>query len=470
MNLILISICSILKNEAGEYYFKTNGRQTNHLTNILKIDVGGIVKVGVINKGKGEGIITEKNEKFYIIKLLKPLHLEDSKDKFVSIDVVLCTPRPKILSKSLQQLASIGIKKIIILFSEYSNKCYESSKIFKNEEIKNALQLGLEQAMCTKFPEIYIHYSFSSFFMNIQKYGDENTIKVCAHTSDMTKLGSSTNTDTTSGNSISNSNGNDKDNNIQNTTSVENLILNKENGNILLMLGCERGFSNLEIYLIHRMGFFFFNVSEKILKCETALLILIGQLLLLTENVSIRPSKKKMRRCSESGSTHINDSLKNETDKIVYNKIENTNIKQEQCYVQKRNMHIFKNEEMASQIENIPMNEKYSEQIINFINIFLYNLENNQTNKNGLNSNEDSNILKKNTNIIDTLLKKLNSFNSDDKQYFQIVYLSLLLKKIKYKNQISSSFNDIKHIVDEDGVFIYRTQKYTVKKKNYSTD
>ncbi|VWU52048.1 RNA methyltransferase, putative [Hepatocystis sp. ex Piliocolobus tephrosceles] len=470
MNLILISISNILKNETGEYYFKTNERQTNHLTNILKIDVGGIVKVGVINKGKGEGVITEKNKKFYIIKLLKPLHLEDSKDKFVSIDVVLCTPRPKILNKSLQQLASIGIKKIIILFSEYSNKCYESSKIFKNEEIKNALQLGLEQAMCTKFPEIYIHYSFSSFFMNIHKYSDKNTIKVCAHTADMTKLGSTISTSTTNGNNIHNDNDENNNNNIQNNISVENLILNKENGNILLMLGCERGFSNLEIYLIHKLGFFFFNVSEKILKCETALLILIGQLLLLTENVFIRPSKKKMKRCSESGSTNINDSLKNETDKIIYNKIDNKNINQEQCYVQKSDIHIFKNEE-ASHIENILMNEKNSEQIINFINTFLYNLEkNNQTNKNSLNSNEDNNILKKNTNIIDILLKKLNSFNSDDKQCFQIVYLSLLLKKIKYKNQISTSFNDIKHIVDEDGVFIYRTQKYTVKKKNCPTD
>ncbi|SBT79696.1 RNA methyltransferase, putative [Plasmodium malariae] len=176
MNLILISIKSIYKHK-DDFFFKTDNRQTNHLKNILKVKVNQTVKVGVINKGKGEGVIIEENKNFYVIKLLTPIHLEKAEDNFIPVDIAICIPRPKVLSKSLQQLSSVGVKRIIIVFSEYSNKSYESSKILKNEEIKYALQLGLEQAMCTQFPEIYIHYSFSSFFMNIQKYSIKNIIK-----------------------------------------------------------------------------------------------------------------------------------------------------------------------------------------------------------------------------------------------------------------------------------------------------
>lgn len=131
MNLILISSKIIYKNNE-EYFFKTDNRQTSHLKNILNVTLNQIIKVGVINKGKGEGKVIEESKSYYIIKLLTPIHLEEkSDDNVLPIDVVLCIPRPKVLNKLLQQLSSLGVKKIIIVFSDFSNKCYESSKILK---------------------------------------------------------------------------------------------------------------------------------------------------------------------------------------------------------------------------------------------------------------------------------------------------------------------------------------------------
>ncbi|CRH00913.1 RNA methyltransferase, putative [Plasmodium relictum] len=419
MNLILISSKCIYEVN-NEFFFKTDNRQTNHLKNILKVQLNQQIKVGVINKGKGEGTIIEENKNYYIIKLLSPIHLEKSESRFLPIDVVLCIPRPKVLSKLLQQLSSVGVKKIIIVFSEYSNKSYESSKIFRNEEIKHALQLGLEQAMCTQFPKIYIHYSFSSFFMNIEKYADDNTIKLCAHTDAK-----------------------------ENTASNELSILNKEEGKILLMLGCERGFSDLEIYLLKKLGFSFFYLTERILKCETAFLIIIGQLLLLTENTCLRPSGKKMRRCS-----------KNRNDSIEKNIIKNK-IKEEIT----ENSYYFQNKtEIINEIKNILKNETYSsEQLTIYVNNFIKECDNMEEAENITNNNED-NILKQKTNIISDLLKNVHSFNTNDGNNFQNIYLSLLLKKIKYKNRFCLSYNDLKNN-DDDDVFIYKTQRYITKKK-----
>ncbi|CRG93801.1 RNA methyltransferase, putative [Plasmodium gallinaceum] len=426
MNLILISSKCIYEIN-NEFFFRTDDRQTNHLKSILKVQLNQHVKVGVINKGKGEGIIIEENKNYYVIKLLSPIHLEKPESRFIPIDVVICIPRPKILNKMLQQLSSVGVKKIIIVFSEYSNKSYESSKIFRNEEIKYALQLGLEQAMCTQFPETYIHYSFNSFFMNIQKYADDNTIKLCAHTDIKT-----------------------------NTTSNEFSILNKEEGKILLMLGCERGFSDLEIYLIKKLGFNFLYLTERILKCETAILIIIGQLLLLTENTYLRPNGKKMRRYSKDRNGYIEKNIMKSKNKEEI--IEN-------------NYNFQDKTEIIHEIKDILVNETFSsEQLKTYISNFIKEHESMKDFENIFSSNED-NVLKQKTNIIDEILKNISSFNKNDENNFENIYLSLLLKKIKYKNRFCLSYNDVKNNVDDDGVFIYRTQRYiTKKKKNLLND
>ncbi|GAW81805.1 hypothetical protein, conserved [Plasmodium gonderi] len=458
MNLILIGLKSICKSEEGFFFFKTDERQTSHLKNILKVKLNQIVKVGVINKGKGEGIIIEQTNEFYTIKLLSAIHLQKSVDKYIPIDVVICIPRPKILNKFLQQLSSVGVKKIIIVFSDYANKSYESSKILKNAEIKYALQLGLEQAMCTQFPQIFIHYSFGSFFMNIQNYIDKNTIKLCAHTEIK-----------------------------KNPTTIEHDILRREHGKILLMIGCERGFSELEIYLIKKLQFRFFNLTERILKCETALLIIIGQLLLLTENISLRPNGCKMRRSSHDA-TDMNclSSMSNISHQSActnydsHDTLPHKPASKKSLHEDTDENHLAANSEIEERIEHPDENEQISEirnllateaflpvQLVNKINNFMYSQVKKEIVENDPCNNEKKDVLEKNANDVDALLRSIHTLGDDKgcKENFQNIYLSLLLKKIKYKKKFFLSYGDEKNNVDEDGVFIYRTQRYVSKKK-----
>ncbi|ANQ08912.1 Uncharacterized protein PCOAH_00034570 [Plasmodium coatneyi] len=411
MNLILVSLKSIRENEEGEFFFQTDERQTSHLRNILKVHLNQVVKVGVINRGKGEGVITEESNKHYTIKLLKAIHLQKSEDTYIPIDVVICIPRPKVLNKFLQQLSSVGVKKIVIVFSDFANKSYESSKVLKNEEIKNALQLGLEQAMCTQFPQIFIHYSFSSFVMNIDRYSDEKTIRLCAHTEVR-----------------------------RNDSCVERDILSTQQGKILLMVGCERGFSELEIYLIKKLQFRFFNLTERILKCETALLVIIGQLLLLTENVALRPSGRKM--CRHKG-----------------------------CAGSEQGTGVSRTEnDPFAEIKKLLTTERsFPPELVNTVNDFINSSANH---RDALESADPCDEQKSGhiiggMNDVDALLRSIHalSTNKDQEENFENIYLSLLLKKIKYKNKFILSYADEQNNVDDDGVCIYRTRPYVSKKK-----
>lgn len=443
MNLILVTSKCIYQ-EGDKFYFQTTARQTDHLRTILKVRINQKVKVGVINKGKGEGIIVKEENSHYVIQLVEPIHLEDSKSQFLPIDVVLCVPRPKILDKLLQQLSCVGVKRIIIVFSEYANKCYESSRVLKNEEIKQSLQLGLEQAMCTGFPEVYIHYSFNSFFMNFEKYADSETIKLCAHTDSMTA-----------------------------SSLTPSSILNKNEGKVLFMIGCERGFSDFEIYLLKKLQFHFFHISSRILKCETALLVIIGQLLLLTENTALRPGGTKMRRNSKDRKREKMLPIRKETQHKETLIVEGQ--KEPNDYVPEP-AETNQMDEVKTVLKNVLKNEiVFGEHLKAYLSDCIYEYETDMNNMNSL-------VERKKGNVINCLLKKLkdlstkecalkenktiNSVNSINENNFHISYVSLLLKKIKYKKHLNMCYNNTDDIVDEDGVFIYKTKKYVTKKND----
>lgn len=449
MNLILISSKCIYK-EGDNFYFHTTARQTGHLRTILKIEINQKVKVGVINKGKGEGIVVKDEQSHYVIQLINPVHLENPESSFIPIDVVLCMPRPKILDKLLQQLASVGVKKIIIVFSEYSNKCYESSKNLKNEEIKKSLQLGLEQAMCTEFPEVYIHYSFNSFFMNFEKYADNDTVKLCAHTDVIST-------------------------NILAPCSV----LNKDEGKILLLTGCERGFSDFEIYLLKKLRFQFVHLSDRILKCETAILVLIGQLLLLTENTALRPSEKKMKRAFKHMKKEIKEETKNDMPIICTETDETTVALDEKKEMEHKEGLTGETDngslsEIETMLHNILQNDPspFVEQLKKYVTDYIHRYETN------INNNISAEQKKKN--LINYLLKTINdnkkqNYKSEEEnkeiddvvlcneEHFEKAYLSLLIKQIKYKSHFNRTYNAL-DIYDEDGVYIHKTKPYVTKK------
>ncbi|EDL46509.1 hypothetical protein, conserved [Plasmodium vivax] len=439
MNLILVSLKRIRENGEGEFFFQTDERQTSHLRSILKVQLNQVVKVGVINRGKGEGVITEESTRHYTIKLLTPMHLRKAEDTYIPIDVVICIPRPKVLNKFLQQLSSVGVKKIVIVFSNFANKSYESSRVLKNEEIKNALQLGLEQAMCTQFPQVFIHYSFSSFVMNIDRYSDERTIKLCAHTEVRRSAGC-----------------------------VERDILGAERGKILLMVGCERGFSELEIFLIRKLQFRFFNLTERILKCETALLVIIGQLLLLTENAALRPSGRKMLRQGGDtigvGDTNGFSGMSDVSSTECSNHVG----RQNGCAGSEQGPRgpTTENDPFGEIKKLLATEPSFPHQLVKAVNDFISSKANHSEELQRDPCDEQKNgHLTEGATDIDALLRSIHALSTDEEGNFENIYLSLLLKKIKYKNKFILSYADQQKNVDDDGVFIYRTQPYVSKKK-----
>lgn len=162
------------------------------------------------------------------------------------------------------------------------------------------------------------------------------------------------------------------------------------------------------------------------------MLIIIGQLLLLTENISLRKSGTKMRRFSPHKKEIINNNtcenithMKNNNNNDIQNVFDNDKIQYEM--------------QLINQVKKLLTEETFSsEQLINFIQNTLHvqekkNAYAHQTiiyhyRMKKLDNNDD-------VNIIDILLRGISTLNGNEENNFENVYLSLQLKKIKYKQR-----------------------------------
>ena len=79
------------------------------------------------------------------------------------VTVVLALPRPQMLKRSLQTLATMGVKQIYLIASARVEKSFWSSPSLADTEIRHHLTLGLEQGIDTAMPEVHLRTRFKPF-------------------------------------------------------------------------------------------------------------------------------------------------------------------------------------------------------------------------------------------------------------------------------------------------------------------
>ncbi len=79
------------------------------------------------------------------------------------LTVLLAMPRPKVLRRLFQALASLGVPRIILFNAWRVEKSYWQTPWLRPEAIENNLWLGLEQAGDTRLPEVLIRKRFKPF-------------------------------------------------------------------------------------------------------------------------------------------------------------------------------------------------------------------------------------------------------------------------------------------------------------------
>ena len=237
MNIILL----------GDEDFKTSGvavlrdRRHVHIKEILKPEIGDMVRVGIINGKVFNAEISAQDPE------CTELHLKNAgaAPPRPNTDVIMAMVRPRIVRQILISLTSLGVRNIFFVNAWKVPKPYFSQRLFDGNEYKDYLYIGLEQSCQTYLPNVSIHRRFNHFIEEeLEKRVRRESRRWVAHPGGGTQ--------------------------------VE--LNHASEDNHLLAFGPEGGWTEGEVQLLEEKGFKRISLGPRILRVETAVPYLFGRL------------------------------------------------------------------------------------------------------------------------------------------------------------------------------------------------
>ncbi|WP_339448293.1 16S rRNA (uracil(1498)-N(3))-methyltransferase [Pseudomonas sp. EA_5y_Pfl2_R50] len=134
-------------------------RRLTHMQDVHRSEVGDSLRVGRINglMGTAELLRLEAGEAELRVSL------DQTPPAKLPLTLVLALPRPKMLRRVFQTVATMGVSKVILVNSYRVEKSFWQTPFLEPEAIRENLILGLEQARDTVLPEIIIEKRFKPF-------------------------------------------------------------------------------------------------------------------------------------------------------------------------------------------------------------------------------------------------------------------------------------------------------------------
>ncbi|WP_137886289.1 16S rRNA (uracil(1498)-N(3))-methyltransferase [Pseudomonas sp. 2FE] len=135
------------------------GRRLKHLQEVHRAESGDNLRVGRLNglMGRGQLLRLEAQEAELQISLDQPPPAK------LPLTLLLALPRPKMLRRVLQTVASMGVPRLILLNSYRVEKSFWQTPFLEPAAIHEQLILGLEQARDTVLPQVLIEKRFKPF-------------------------------------------------------------------------------------------------------------------------------------------------------------------------------------------------------------------------------------------------------------------------------------------------------------------
>lgn len=135
------------------------GRRLKHLQEVHRATVGDSLRVGRLGGLMGQGQLLRLDSDAAELQI----NLEQSAPAKLPLTLLLALPRPKMLKRVLQTVASMGVPRLILLNSYRVEKSFWQTPFLQPEAIREQLILGLEQARDTVLPEVIIEKRFKPF-------------------------------------------------------------------------------------------------------------------------------------------------------------------------------------------------------------------------------------------------------------------------------------------------------------------
>ena len=146
MNLILLTA-----HELGADGSATlTDRRAEHLRQVLKVQVGSRVRVGVLNGPHGHAEVTSLDARCVVVRCT----LSEPAPVTPRDTLLLGVARPKVLLRCLEHAAALGFARVVLFRSRRVEKSHLLSHALEPEVYTAHLCRGLEQSRRTLLPEL----------------------------------------------------------------------------------------------------------------------------------------------------------------------------------------------------------------------------------------------------------------------------------------------------------------------------
>lgn len=155
MNLLLIEPTDFIDQNT----ITLDGRRAEHLRQVHKVSVGDSVRAGLINGDIGSAIV----EAITPTQITLNARFDRPAPSPLDLTLIIALPRPKMLKRILQTIATMGVKELIFVNSYRVEKSYWQTPLLQPQAIREQLILGLEQGADTALPTVSLVKRFKPF-------------------------------------------------------------------------------------------------------------------------------------------------------------------------------------------------------------------------------------------------------------------------------------------------------------------
>ena len=158
MNLLLFE-----QSELDGALLGLAGRRAEHIIHVLGLQQGDKLRVGMVNGRMGSARV----ENIQKGRVELEVHLTDTPPDAPDIELILALPRPIMLKRILKQATVLGVRRFHLIRSNRVQKSFFQTHLLKPDKLKEVLVQGLEQAVDTRLPDVFIHKRFMPFVEDV---------------------------------------------------------------------------------------------------------------------------------------------------------------------------------------------------------------------------------------------------------------------------------------------------------------
>ena len=155
MNLLLLEEADFI----GPDRVVLSDRRLTHMQEVHRSVVGDSLRVGRIGGLMGTAQVLRLDPREAELHVT----LDQAPPAKLPLTLVLALPRPKMLRRVFQTVATMGVPRVVLVNSYRVEKSFWQTPFLEPEAIREQLILGLEQARDSVLPEIVIEKRFKPF-------------------------------------------------------------------------------------------------------------------------------------------------------------------------------------------------------------------------------------------------------------------------------------------------------------------